>query len=97
MTNKEIQANLTPLGYQQISPVTAATGLTPPAGATVAIIRCLTNSVRWRDDGTNPTAAIGVPMLPADPPFIYTGNLGAIVFIQTAVAAELDVSYYSVK
>lgn len=90
-------AILTPLGYQQIVGLVAATNLTPPTGATYAFITVETQSVRWRDDGTAPTIAIG--MLEASgssPPRLnpYSGNLSAIQFIQTAATATLDISYY---
>jgi hypothetical protein len=69
-----------PLGYQQISAATlaSATNLTVPTGAVLAIIRCETANVRWRDDGTAPTASVGMPMTPTDEPFRYTANLAAI-------------------
>ena len=43
------------LGYQQITSLSSATGLTVPQGATLALIVPETQNVRWRDDGTNPT------------------------------------------
>ena len=81
------------LGYQQITNLTAATALTVPPGATFALIIPDTQSVRWRDDGTDPTAAIGMPLGPTGI-LEYDGNLKNIRFIQQAASAVLNISYY---
>lgn len=82
-----------PLGYQQFT-LAAATALPSiPLGATEALVVCETQTVRWRDDGTNPTASVGMP-LTANTAFPYTGNLSAIKFIQTTTTATCNVSYY---
>jgi hypothetical protein len=86
----------TPLGFQQITSLSAATSLTVPTGANFAIIRCAGQPVNWRDDGTAPTASVGIPMLIADPPLEYRGNLAAMQFIQTTSSATLNVSYYHI-
>jgi hypothetical protein len=83
------------LGYQQISAATlaAATGLTIPTGASIAVVRVDTAPVRWRDDGTAPTAAIGMQMLSTDPPFMFD-NLASLKFILASGSPVLNVSYY---
>jgi hypothetical protein len=86
--------NRTPKGYQQIVGMVASTALTVPAGANVALITCEGQAVRWRDDGTAPTAAIGME-LQIGPALFYDGTLSAIRFIQEAATATLNVSYYS--
>lgn len=80
-------------GYQQITSLSAATGLTIPAGALVALIQAETQNVRWRDDGTNPTASVGM-IIGAGSTLPYTGDLTAIKIIQTTASATLNVSYY---
>ena len=85
------------VGYQHIADCSAATGLTIPAGAKVAIIQAHTEDIRWRDDGTDPAAAItGGMLLAADDSFLYTGQLEKIKFIEAAAAATagVNVSYY---
>lgn len=89
-----LKSTTTCLGYQQITSLGAATGLTVPAGATLAVIAPLTQSVRWRDDGVNPTASIGMPIA-AGAYFSYDGDLKAIKFIQMTASAELNVAYYA--
>ena len=82
-----------PLGYQQITgaPMTAGTGLTVPAGATMALISVSGATMRWRDDGTAPTASVGMPVV-AGQEFQYSGNLSKIQVIGSG--ATLDISYY---
>jgi hypothetical protein len=84
---------LTPLGYQQITSLSSAAGLTVPAGATVAVVQAEDQNVRWRDDGTAPTASVGMYLV-ADDWFAYTGDLSTVEFIEEAVSAKLNVSYY---
>jgi hypothetical protein len=82
----------TPLGYQQIT-VSALSSLTVPTGATVAYISVETAAVRYRDDGTNPTSAVGMPVSVGQQ-LVYSGNLAAIKFIAQTGTPVLDVSYY---
>lgn len=82
-----------PGGYQQFTVATATSLPNIPVGAAEAFVVCESQTVRWRDDGTSPTASIGVP-LTANTAFPYTGNLAAIQFIQTTATATCNVSYY---
>lgn len=88
-----IDAVLTPCGYQQITDLSSAVGLTVPEGTVLAIIQPETQNVRWRDDGTNPTASVGM-VLAAGNSAVYNGGFAALKFIETAVSAKLNVSYY---
>jgi hypothetical protein len=84
----------TPLGYQQISPtVTTPSTLTVPGGTRMAYICAETNTVRYRDDGTPPTATSGQPIF-AGTCIYYSGSLAAMVFQQATSPAVLDLSYY---
>lgn len=84
----------TPLGYQQITSLSAAEKLTVPTGANMAVVIATGQAVAWRDDGTAPTATIGMP-LPVNTPLIVCGlALAAIQFIQASATATLDISYY---
>lgn len=82
------------LGYQQITSLSSATALTVPSGATLAIIVPETQAVRWRDDGTDPTASVGMPV-PISTVLSYDGDLNRIRFIEQAASAKLNVSYYA--
>lgn len=86
---------LKPLGYQQLTNLTSATALTVPAGARFARLRAETADVRFRDDGTAPTAAVGDLLRATDTAgLMYDGNLKAIQVIAAAAGAILNVSYY---
>ena len=91
------------LGYQQITSLTAATSLTVPTvdpvsglntKPTIALITPETQGVRWRDDGTAPTASVGMP-LAAGVPLQYDGDLSKIKFIEQTASAKLNISYYA--
>lgn len=82
------------LGYQQITSLSAATALTVPTGATMALIAPETQAVRWRDDGTNPTASVGMPVAVGES-LNYDGDLSRIRFIEQTASAKLNISYYA--
>lgn len=85
-----------PLGYQQITDLSAATPLVPPAGATYAMITAEAQDVRFRDDtaaNTDPTATVGMPLAKGVALF-YAGNLKAIRFIQQTAGAKLNILFY---
>lgn len=81
------------MGYQQITTVSSSIGLTPPSGALKAIIVPEVSAIRWRDDGVDPTASIGMPVS-AGAFFAYDGDLNSIKFIEVSAGAKLNVSYY---
>ena len=82
------------LGYQQITSLSYAQALTVPAGATMALIVPETQAVRWRDDGTVPTASVGMPVAIGEP-LNYDGDLNRIRFIEQTASAKINVSYYA--
>ena len=84
----------THLGYQQLTSLAAATALTVPNGAQGCFLQCETQSVRWRDDGTNPTATVGFLMKATDLPFEYTGDPRKLKLIEAAASAKVNVIYF---
>jgi hypothetical protein len=85
----------TPLGYQQMTSITAATALPSiPASATMATITVEAQAVRYRDDGVNPTASVGV-LLPVGTVQTFYGaaELAALKFIAATSGAILNVAY----
>lgn len=90
--------NLIPMGYQQITTVSSAVGLTVPANvegqaANYALIIPQTQAIRWRDDGTNPSATVGMP-LAVGATLAYDGDLSKIKFFEQTSAAAINISYY---
>ena len=89
------------LGYQQITPDTA-TSLTVPARApdgskqqaTFAVITPEGQNTRWRDDGTDPTTSVGMPIY-VGTTFLYDGDLTRIRLINMVAGGKVNVSYYA--
>lgn len=91
----EVGIRYASVGYQQITATGSAQSLTVPAGATSAEICVSTAAVRWRDDATDPTTSVGMPIAAATWPCkFYTGPLQAFRFIAVSGSPVLDVSYY---
>lgn len=91
-------SNMLVVGFQQITSLSAASGLTVPKDgngrpANRAIVHTETQAVRWRDDGTAPSATVGM-RLTVGSELLYDGDLTAIKFIEEAASAKLNVSYY---
>ena len=94
-----VDANMVELGYSQSKTISTVTTLATvaggslPAGATMALIQALTQNIRWRDDGTNPSATLGMQLAAGDQ-FFYTGDLTAFKVIEETATAEINVSFY---
>jgi len=86
-------AQLTPLGYQQITSLASATSLTVPTGATMAFIAIEGGEARYRDDGVAPTTSVGMPIY-AGQSLQYSGSLSALQLIQVSTTVTANVSYY---
>lgn len=83
-----------PLGYVQLTPVSSATPIgTVPAGTQYCIIVPEAQDVRFRDDGTNPTAGAG-QYLEAKKPFRYDGKVDKLIFIEVTASAKVNITYY---
>ena len=86
-----------PCGYQQITSLGFSTALTLPDPTvcvpTLAVITPEAQAVRYRDDGTAPTASVGMPVAVAVT-LSYEGALSAIRFIEQTSGAKLNISYY---
>ncbi len=83
----------TPKGYQQVTGLSSAKSLTVPAGATRAAVVATGQPVRWRQDGTAPTASIGM-YIAVGVERVFEGSLSKLQFIETTASAVLNVQYY---
>ena len=93
------------LGYAQEAALAAAKplpGLTaarddPNTGDNRFIGRVLIQaegqSIRWRDDGVDPTAAIGM-LIPVNTVVEFDGDLDKFRMIETAASAKANCTYY---
>lgn len=88
-------AQAKPLGFQQLTAVQLASAqpLTVPNGAILAVIQAATGAVAWRDDGTAPTASVGMAIA-AGAELQYNGDLSAIQLILATAGAIANISYY---
>jgi hypothetical protein len=85
-------------GFQTITVGAAAGGLTVPQKAVMAILIVETANIRYRDDGTDPTAAVGMLVAAgAQGVTVCTGALSTIRLIRVTVDATVSVSYYGVR
>lgn len=89
-------------GYQQITSLGTAQALTIPTVApdgtsckpNAALIQCTAQAVRWLDDGTAPTASVGMLMPSSQQPFYYDGDLARFRVIEVSASAVVNVLYY---
>lgn len=89
-----VQGFLEPVGYTQITDVSSAVGVgTIPVGTKLAMIQPTAQNVRWRDDGSSPTATVGM-LLVANDMLVYSGPLASIKFFEAAGGAKLNISFY---
>ena len=88
-----------PAGYQQLAVTSAAVvALTIPTGSRYAVIKVVTNSIRYRDDGTNPQTTSGMPMDANDMIELTSREqLSAFKAIAQATSGELEILYYKLS
>jgi hypothetical protein len=91
------------VGYQQISGLNAAKGFTLPSvdpvtgekcSPTMAIVTPQTQAVRWRSDGTDPSATVGMPLAVGAFHTFEAEDLARAKFFEQAASAVLNVEYY---
>jgi len=84
-----------PLGYQQMTSLATATPLPSiPSNAIYAVVLCTGQMVNWRDDGTAPTASIGMPLNTNTQIVFAEKPLSVVQIIQATASATCNVSYY---
>lgn len=89
-----------PLGQAQYSSMATARslatmyGATVPASADFCYIQCETQDCRWRDDGVDPTAAIGQILAAKDTIVLRRAQFANFRMIETAASAKVNISFY---
>lgn len=88
-----------PLGYCQLTSVSASTLVSScpsgiPALTGWAVICVETAAIRWRDDGTAPTASVGMPIAAAQC-FNYEGTFATLRVIAQTGSPVVNISFYS--
>ncbi len=94
-----------PQGYCQITSLGSAVALVTascstgsvPAQAVIAEICVSGAAIRYRDDGTAPTALLGMPVGAGTcyPYAVSSGGFGALQLIQQTAGAIVDISFYN--
>ena len=82
------------LGYQQITNLSSATGLTVPTNTVFALITPEGQDVRWTGGGSAPTASVGYPLPAGSELELDVADLSSVKFIQQASGAKLNVVYF---
>lgn len=84
------------LGYQQVVAGGADAAFTPtiPDGTEYIEVVATAQAIRWRADGTTPTAAIGMPVPVGTPVIFYFQSLPLLKLIAQTAGAALDITYY---
>lgn len=89
---------LVPLGYCQLTSLSSAVLISTctggiPTGAQISVIVPETQAVRYRDDGTAPTATVGMP-LTASGSLTYQGDLTKVQLIEQTASAKANIAFY---
>jgi hypothetical protein len=84
------------IAYEQL-PCTAVAALTVAnlTGCTKVVITPELQAVRWRDDGVDPTAAIGMPLAVGSTLEYTAAQLLRLRFISQVAGGLLNITYYS--
>lgn len=88
-----IPGELECVGYEQITDLSAAVALNPPAGARLAFMIVEAAAVRYRTDGVDPTATVGMP-IKANTIVMFDDGIFDKKFIEQSSGAILNVEYY---
>lgn len=97
---KRVSADfIQPLGYCQLTSVSSATAISScsggiPARAAWAVLCVDTAAIRWRDDGTAPTASVGMPVASGQC-FYYSGTFSTLRVIAQTGSPVVNISFYS--
>lgn len=92
-----------PLGYAQVAAGGADTVITltsafaggvPPAGTARLVFKPAAQAIRFRDDGVDPTAAVGYPVA-VGAEYTYNGrNIAGVRVIASTAGAAIDILAY---
>lgn len=90
------------LGVGQLTSISSATLVNTvtggiPAGTQVVVLQPETQNVRYRDDGTSPTTAIGL-ILVANTMYEFTiSQIARMSVIEVAATAKLNIAFYGTR
>jgi hypothetical protein len=71
-----------------------AIGQAVPTGSTFCIVQAESQNLRWRDDGTSPTASVG-NVIAAGESVVFAGKqLSTVKLIEVTASAKANISFY---
>jgi len=84
-----------PLGHEQITVGASAVSIPNlPADTRRFLIRVVTNSIHWRDDGIDPDSTHGMPLL-TDETLVYDSDPTNFRLIRAGASdADVRIAYY---
>lgn len=92
-----IGSPLDPLGFQTITVAGTSIGFTLPAGTRMAVASVQVDNIRYRDDGTAPTATVGTLVTAGSSIVVCAPSTGPFRMIRQTNSATVSVSYYGTK
>lgn len=91
---QDASRRFTPLGYAQALLTTLSVyPVAMPAGTTYVLARAEAADCRWRDDGTDPTGTVGMPLAAGDTLY-YDVESDDLRFTASAAGSILNLSFY---
>lgn len=79
--------------FVQLTDLDTVQELPIPVGARSVLIQPMTQDIRWRMDGGNPTSAVGMLLRTTDPPREFVGAIQLLRFIEANAGAKLNVQF----
>ena len=92
-----LESELQALGVGQLTGLSAVKALNPPPDASYVLLQAESQNIRYRDDETDPTAAIGVRLIADSQGFWYTGPLARLRFLEESASGVLNYAFYKPK
>lgn len=89
----KLEANWTPSGFVQLDSLSSVTALSSPGKGRAALIQA-DGDIRWRDDGEDPSASVGMLLLDGQQVF-YPGDLNRLKFIEVAPSAKANITFFA--
>jgi hypothetical protein len=80
--------------HQTLTGLSSAKGINPPPDANYVRMQAVTQTVRYLDDGTDPTASDGMRLLADGSGEWYTAEIHKLRFIEEAPSATVNLLFY---
>lgn len=94
------------LGYGQLTALSAAVAVSTatiggtagiPAGTDTVLLQAESQNVRYRDDGTDPTATVGMQLIANTVYEFHVSQIARMKIIEATASAKLNILCYGTK